>query len=360
MTDPPYPSPRANAHLIGHRAAEDELADGYLQGKLHHAWLICGPKGIGKATLAYRFARFILAGGPGDRGLFGAAPGGLAVDESDPVFQRVAQSGHGDLYSVARSYDEQKKRLRTEIVVSDVRGLAGFFSRTAAEGGWRVAVIDAADEMNNNAANAVLKVLEEPPAHTVLLLVCHRPGRLLPTLRSRCRMVTLTPLSAENVTALLAQYRPELPEERRVLLTSLSEGSIGKALQLEETGGYGFFEELLGLLSCPDAPPPDVLHGFCGQFNGADKADAFETVTDLLVWLLGRMIRFTATGTLPPGSSPLEQQFCRISARSRSVGDWLTVLDDINRTIAATKGLHLERRQALLSMFFLLRRGSHG
>ena len=202
MTDACYPPPRANACLIGHRAAEEELADGYLHGKLHHGWLICGPKGIGKATLAYRFARFLLAGGPKDPGLFGEASGGLAVDESDPVFQRVAQSGHGDLFSVERGYDEQKKRLRSDIIVSDIRGLAGFFSRTAAEGGWRVAIIDAADEMNNNAANAVLKVLEEPPANTVLLLVCHRPGRLLPTIRSRCRMVALNPLSADNVTDL--------------------------------------------------------------------------------------------------------------------------------------------------------------
>ena len=355
----PAPCPRANSHLIGHRAAEDALADGYLQGKLHHGWLICGPKGIGKATLAYRFARFLLAGGPESRGLFGEAPGGLAIDENDPVFRRVAQSGHADLFSVERGYDEQKKRLRGDIIVSDIRGLAGFFSRTAAEGGWRVAVIDAADEMNNNAANAVLKVLEEPPVRTVLLLVCHRPGRLLPTIRSRCRMVTLTPLSADNVAELLARYQPDLPEERRVLLTSLSDGSIGKALQLEQTGGAAFFGEVLDLLSRPDAPPPEVLHGFCGQFNGADKADAFDTVTDLLVWLLGRMIRFAATGTLPPGSSPAEQQFCRISARSRSIADWLAVSDEINRMVAATKGLHLERRQALLSMFFLLRRGSH-
>lgn len=343
--------PRANAELIGHRMAEDTLADGYLRNTLHHAWLICGPKGIGKATLAYRFARFLLAAGLKDRG-----GEGLAVAESDPVFQRVAQSGHGDLFCVERGYDVQKKRLRTEITVSDVRGLGLFFSRTAAEGGWRVAIIDAADEMNNNAANAVLKVLEEPPSKTVLLLICHRPGRLLPTLRSRCRLLTLNPLSADDVAALLAQHLPDLPEERRVLLTSLSEGSIGKALMLEQTGGV--FEELLDLLSHPSLPP-EALHRFCGQFNGVDKADAFETVTDLLVWLLGRMIHFTATGTLPPGRSPAEQQFCQISARSRPTSDWLAVLDEINRIIAATKGLHLERRQALLSIFFLLRRGAH-
>ena len=140
------------------------------------------------------------------------------------------------------------------------------------------------------------------------------------------------------------------------MLTSLSDGSIGKALKLEETGGFEVFEALLGLLSRPDAPSPEELHGFCGQFNGVDKADAFDTVTDLLVWLLGRMIRFTATGNLPPGSLSLEQQFCQISAGSRPMSDWLAVLDEINRMIAATKGLHLERRQALLSMFFLLRR----
>ena len=195
------PAPRANPELIGHREAEARIAVAAARGTIAGAWLIGGPEGIGKATLAFRAARFLLAGGGGPD-LFGEAGDSLAVDEAAPVFARVAAGSHGDLMTVERSLND-KGRMRTEIVVDDVRRMSAFFRQSAGEGGWRVAIVDGAELMNGNAANAALKLIEEPPARSVVFLVSHAPSRLLPTIRSRCRKLHLHPLKAEQVALLL-------------------------------------------------------------------------------------------------------------------------------------------------------------
>ncbi|MCZ6744364.1 MAG: DNA polymerase III subunit delta', partial [Alphaproteobacteria bacterium] len=222
------PRPNANPDLIGHGEAEAALLGAYGANRLHHAWLITGMRGIGKATLAYRFARFVLAGG-GEGGLFAGTPDGLYIAPGHPVFRRIAAGSHGDLKSLAPGYDQDRKKMRSEIVIDDVRGIGAFLSLTAAEGGWRVVVIDGAEDMNRNAANAVLKALEEPPKRSVLLLVSHAPGRLLATIRSRCRHLPLRPLAEEDVTRLLHRLAPGLDAGEATTLARIAEGSPGKA-----------------------------------------------------------------------------------------------------------------------------------
>ena len=179
-----WPVPRENPHLVGHELAAGALVEAWGSGRLAHAWLIAGPRGIGKATLAYRFARFVLAGGEG------GGNDGLAMAPEHPVFQRAAAGGHSDLAVIERGLGD-RGRLRAEIVVDDVRKANAFLSLTAGEGGWRVVIVDAADEMNRNAANALLKRLEEPPSRVLFLLVSHAPSRMPATLRSRCRLLSL-------------------------------------------------------------------------------------------------------------------------------------------------------------------------
>jgi len=192
------PPPRANPLLLGHEAAERTLLDAIAQKRMHHAWLISGPEGIGKATLAYRFARALLAGTTVGAGA------SLALDPSHPVFRRVAAAGHADLLTIERMVDEKTKRLKRDIAVAYVRKINGFMALTPAEGGWRVAIVDGAEDLNLASANGLLKILEEPPPRAVLLLVCSAPGRLLPTIRSRCRHLRLDPLADNAMARLLA------------------------------------------------------------------------------------------------------------------------------------------------------------
>src|SRR5690242_2071146 len=178
-------APRANPDCLGHESAERELRRLYEAGRLPHAVLLSGPRGIGKATLAFRFARFLLAQSADTFGQLNRD--GLAIGPENSVFRRVASGGHADLLTIERAYDPRRRRLRSEIIVEDTREIAGFFRLTAAEEGWRIVIVDGAEEMNRNAANALLKILEEPPRHGLLLLVSHSPARLLPTVRSRCQ-----------------------------------------------------------------------------------------------------------------------------------------------------------------------------
>ncbi len=218
--EPHAPHPRETYAYVGHEAQEETLANGLASGRMHHAWLIAGAKGLGKATLAYRFARIAL-------GAKRAGPRPLDVDPEDPVARRVAAQSHPDLFVLRRGLND-RGRPRREIAVDDARELGRFFSLAPSEGGMRVAIIDAVDDLNTNSANAILKTLEEPPPRSVLLLVCHAPGAILPTIRSRCRRLALRPLSDAQVAEALG--------EQDDALIALAKGRPGRAISLKAQG----------------------------------------------------------------------------------------------------------------------------
>lgn len=356
MTETPHP--RDNADLFGHGAAETTLLEAWNSGRMAHAWLICGPKGIGKATLAYRFARFVLAGGGEGGGLFGDAPSTLEIRPDHPVFRRVAAQGHADLQSVERGWtDDKKVKLKTEIVVDDVRGIGHFLSLTPAEGGWRVVIIDSADEMNRNAANAVLKVLEEPPRNALMLLVSHSPGRLLPTIRSRCRRLVLQPLAEEVMGDLLARHRPELGPTEAAALAKLGEGSIGKALALADEGGLDLYRQLLELLQTLPKLDIPALHAFGDKVARPENDASFRTVTELLVWWLARLIR--AGGAPEAGLAevvPGEGALMGRLLAAAGLEQWLEVWEKISTLFARAEAVHLDRKQAVLGAFLAIER----
>lgn len=349
-------APRRNDALLGHEEAEKVILDAWNSQRMHHAWLLCGPRGIGKATLAYRMARFILSGGGANAGmgLFGASPDGLYIDPEEPVARRIAGGGHGDLKVIERLYDEKKKRLQGEITVASVRTVGNFMSKTSAEGGWRIVIVDAADELNRNAANAILKVLEEPPANAMMILIAHHPGRLLPTIRSRCRRLNLGALQDHQVVDLLGRYCLDMDLGDRDALSGLAEGSIGRALQLHEVGGLEMYTELVRLIA--ELPNADVAaqHKFAERFSAADKDAAFATITELLHWWLARVIRFAATGQAPREVVDDELPAMQRMAAAQPLDQWLEVWEKINELMGATRGLHLDRKQALLNAFFML------
>jgi len=350
------PTPAGNAELSGQEAAEEVLLRAHRSGRLPHAWLLTGPRGIGKATLAYRFARFLLAQGKraeaADAGLFGApapAASELAVAAESPVFRKVAQGAHPDLRLLARSPDPKSGKIRSGIVVDDVRAAEGFLRRTSAEGGWRIVICDPADELNPNAANALLKVLEEPPAQAVLLLVSHSPDRLLPTIRSRCCRLPLRPLAEDKVIELLGRYAPETEAGDRVALARLSEGSIGRALDLAE-GGLALYRELVGVLA--DLPRLDVGRTYAfGDRLGARGAgqDAFRIGMELLAWWLARMIRGGAEGRLPAEAVAGEAALMERLLAGASLEQWLALWEKITRLGARAERVNLDRRQVVVT-----------
>jgi DNA polymerase-3 subunit delta' len=348
-------APRENPQLVGHENAERELRRLVEAGRLPHAILLSGPRGIGKATLAFRLARFLLAG-PGDlpAEMFQETEKvGLAIDAESGVFRRVASGGHADLLTVERAYDPRRRRLRSDIIVEDTRAIAGFFRLTAAEEGWRIVIIDGAEEMNRNAANALLKILEEPPRRGLLLLVSHSPGRLLPTIRSRCRHFPLSSLARPLVLQLLGQYRPELPQVEAEALAGLAEGSIGRAIELADAGGLALYQSLLGILAQVPLIEVAELHAFADKLARPDAEEAYRASQELLSQFLARMVARAATR--PSGPDELIGKEGEVVQRLAACADparWADLRDRIGRDFANTDQLNLDRKQAILAAFF--------
>jgi DNA polymerase-3 subunit delta' len=326
--------PRANPDLVGQAGAEAALRDAARGGRLAHAWLISGPAGIGKATLAYRFARWLLAGASGES---------LALDPAHPTFRRVAAGTHADLLTVERGFDEKRKRERAEIVVDDVRRVADFLRRTPAEGGWRVVVLDGAETLNRNAANALLKVLEEPPARAMLLLTCAAPGLLLPTIRSRCRALRLQPLDDAAMAALLASLLAEPSPERRERLAALAEGSPGRALLLAEADGVALDALVQEVLATPTLSLTRA-HEVADALGRGEAG--FTTFMQLLRAALALAVRQAARGQADAAQRRL--------LGGRPLAAWSDVWQALGQLQDATEHAHLDQRQAVVSGLSLL------
>ena len=340
-----WPAPRENPHLVGHEAAVSTLIEAWRSGRLAHAWLIAGPRGVGKATLAFRFARFALGGGEG---------AGLAMSSDHAVFRRIAAGGHSDLAVIERGLGD-RGRLRAEIVVEDVRAANAFLSLTSGEGGWRVVIVDAADEMNRNAANALLKRLEEPPSRVLFLLVSHAPSRVPATLRSRCRALTLSPLAAPVLDGLLAEAMPGLPAAERRVLGLLAEGSPGRAAALAEQGGVALYRRLIGLVNTLPALDARPLHELADGISGRDGVDRMRTLSELILWWLGRSIRAAARGELQIMEEVVPGEKASAALLEGVPLDrWVGVWENLGRSFADADGLNLDPRQVLIGAFSAL------
>ena len=351
------PLPRANPSLYGHEAAEAALLEAYTSGRLAHAWILGGPRGIGKATLAYRFARFLLArpaAGEGGELLTAEPPASLALPAQHPVFRRVASGGHADLLTLERRFDEERRRLKSEISVEEAREVADFLHLTPAEGGWRVVVIDGAEEMSRSAANAVLKIVEEPPARALVLMVSHAPGRLLATLRSRCRRLPLKPLDEAALARVLAERLPGLEESEAELLKELADGSAGRALALAEEGGLALFREMMALLAALPRLDSAALHRLAERTAGREGEDAYRTLTELLLWWLARFAKAAGTGRMPREIVAGEGRLLSRLAASPRLDRWLELWEKTGHLLARQESVNLDRKQIVLNAFLSL------
>ena len=353
------PHPRDTAKLIGQSAAERRFLEAFNAGKLHHAWLLSGPRGVGKATLAWRIARFLLATPPDEGGMFAPAPPEtLDISPDHPVARRIAAGAEGTLKSITRSVSPDTKRLRKQIVVDDIRALNGFFQMSAAEGGRRVVIIDDADEMNTNAANALLKMLEEPPQNAVLLLISHQPSGLLPTIRSRCRVLRLNTLPADEMAVALTQAGGTDPQAAAAL-SELSGGSVGAALRLSLLDGVRMYGELIKLIA--DLPLLDRTRAIAlaEAATGRGAEDKLALLLDLLDLLLARLARTGATGHPPQvEAAPNEAAILARLAPTPAQGQiWAALAQDISARARHAVAVNLD--PAALVLDILLKLSSH-
>jgi DNA polymerase-3 subunit delta' len=343
-----WPLPEQQTDWLGDPSAEQILRDAYVGGRMHHAWLLGGSKGIGKATLAYRFARFALA--HPDLAEAASAPAGLDIPQEHPVFRKVAARGHPNLLTLARPWDEKGKRYRTELVVDEVRRLIPFFGSTAAEPGWRIVIVDSADEMNPSAANALLKLLEEPPPRSLFLVLAHAPGRLLPTIRSRCRSLALSGIAPGKIAAALAEGEQTEYATDFELVARLAGGSLRRAINLVEGEGIELYRDLLRLTAKLPALDIPALHDLADRVSRRGADDAYFTLLDLVRdWLQRRVRREPELEAAPPLAS---------SVLGAPLARWAEVWEKAEEASGVAEELNLDRKQVILTIFMNLARAA--
>ncbi len=336
---PELPHPRATSVLFGHAEAELALLNAYGGGRVPHAFLLIGGKGIGKATLAYRFARFVLAHPDASAPEVRSATS-LAVDPTSPVACRIAAQAQGDLLVLERTLND-KGFLRQQIAVDDVRRTVSFFGSTAGEGGWRIAIVDAVDELNRSSANALLKVLEEPPQRAILLLVSHSAARVSPTLRSRCRRILLRPLSESDVAAAATAALGQEPGDPEVAAAAAAaDGSVVRAIALLDDGALALRQQAIVQLDRLPALDPRALHALGDALVGTDPLPLAAFVDTVNAWLARR----------------IESDLDSIGRLDRLAEGF----ERINQAARDAEMYNLERKPLVFSVFGLLAEATRG
>ena len=322
-----WPEPAANPEWVGQAAAEQALLQSFSSGRLPHGWLITGPQGTGKATLAYRFARFLLADNSDKKNAIN-----LYIPSSDPTFKKIAAGGHNDLKVIAAGSNEKKKT--DTIGVEEIRALLPFMRLTAGQEGWRIVIIDGADEMNRNAQNALLKVLEEPGERSLIMLLAENAGALLPTIRSRCRLLNLQ--SASNLPE---ELFADLPDDDRAVLYFLCAGSLGNASRfVQENGGKHYYDAVTFFTDFTD---PVAMHKL-GDIYAKSSQTSWNWFAQAIKAILFARIK---NQFVPGGGGIL-----LISKQSL-----IQFYDDATQIFAEVDQFYLEKKQTLLSLAERLR-----
>ncbi|MDH2325539.1 DNA polymerase III subunit delta' [Cereibacter sp. SYSU M97828] len=332
------PHPRETMALFGHEGAEATFIDAARSGRLHHGWLVTGPRGVGKATLAWRMARFLLADTPT-----------MDVSADHPVSHRIAALSEPRLFLLRRGANATGSALSADIRVDEVRKLKSYLSLSAADGGRRVVIVDSADEMATAAANAILKLLEEPPANVTLILISHQPSKLLPTIRSRCRELRLGALEAEPMRDALTQAGATVDDP--VPLAELGGGSVGEAVRILNLDGLALYRDLIATLST--IPRLDRSRALALAELGAGRGaePRFDLIVGLIDRFLARLARAGTLSLIPPEAAKGEADLiARLSPDRHAALKWAELAQNLGLRARQGKAVNLDPAALLLDM----------
>ena len=334
--------PKDNAYLIGCEEAEKMFLEAWKNNSLHQSWLISGIKGVGKTTLAYKIARFLLSDDKEKRDDLSS----LDISPNSNTFRQIAKGSHPEFKLIERGYiekdrkkivkaikdgnymsDDEMASLKKSSIISvdDVRTINEFLSKKSADGKWRVVLVDSVDEMNTSSANAILKILEEPPHKSIILLVSHNPAVLLPTIKSRCAKLHLAPLKENQVASLLRRYRADLNEDVIKKLASISGESIGKAISYADGNALEMYEDIYSLaISGKNFKTAEMLK-FCD--NVVTDEESYNLFKELVLKFLSEQAR-----------------------SANKIEDTADMYDKATKTFRETEALNLDKRQAVMTV----------
>jgi DNA polymerase III subunit delta' len=337
-----FPHPREQAAFFGHPEGEAAFLDGIRSGRLHHAWLIGGPQGIGKATLAYRVARSLLDLTSRHQ----AFVDDLGVDTNSAAYRQVAALSHPNLAVLRRAPATDKKAASSTIPVEAVRRALTVFGSTAADGGYRICIVDSAEDLTIASANALLKVIEEPPPRSVFLIVSHAPQRVLPTIRSRCRRLLLRPLADADIRAVIASLGTQWVGAGGALLDhaiELGEGSVRRTLEMLDEDKLALVSSINATLNgMPKVEPKRVLD-LAESLNRRDAEEDYELALDTVQrWLTRHLHEHADLGA--SRLAPLVEVCDKVARQAREIDVYnldrrplvLTLFDDLAEAVRRT------------------------
>ncbi|MCK5373879.1 MAG: DNA polymerase III subunit delta' [Alphaproteobacteria bacterium] len=358
--------PQTMPFCLGHEAQEALFIDLFKKGTMPHAIIFSGLEGIGKTTMAFRLARFLFKHGKSvenenQGGLFGDDVEiltqeivSLDVDPSDYVFHLIASGGHPDFLHIHRGFYKSKEKQDATLKVEAVREIEPFLRRTASDGGWRVVVVEDADTMNRSAQNAILKILEEPPANVLIILIAHRPGMLIPTIHSRARNIQFFPLSALTIETLLAKKGEFKVSPSDVeLITVLCEGSVGQALKFIENDGLAMLKKILEHMEYAGKEQLHKIHEFSASFTTHAQEAQYRMMTYMFLWILRKVLFVKARGNIEVPAYILNNATANLSANN-SLEKLIFLNDEVKNIFRRVDFSNLDRRDAVRAAFLMI------
>ena len=343
--------------LRGHKAQVAQAEESFASGKMHHAWLLTGPKGIGKGLFAKYLAAAIIAQDQEQGGFFESeAPFSLSLDPQNPVMRQIMQNAHPDYLSIAPIEDEKNKS--GAIKVEQIRALTPFFSHKSANGGWRVAIIDNLDAVNVQGANAMLKMVEEPPEKAIILLIARSAGSVLPTIRSRCRELRFEALSDEDQITLLQEHLPDGDRGALEQLAIFSGGSMGYALEIAQTDALDLYEATCLILAKPQSDVSTLLE-LSGKWGAAKKKVAISIAVAAFSRLLAYAAQYAANHKPQDRLMACELALVTLLVEANGPLPLAELHDDFVQTITRGQNAYLDMPSVFMTLFNKIHSLSH-